>query len=143
MKKVRVVASGLKTTTLGGGKSAGSALIYDTTDFAKKFEPNSKQKKKERKNRMKKVRETKSAGEYNKTLPPKENALFKRTLIPHSRNATSRSSTRTASSSPSRYYPPPPPSISLAVASPPKKNSSSFRPFVSPCISLYYRKALI
>ncbi|KAJ8966765.1 hypothetical protein NQ317_016977 [Molorchus minor] len=60
-------------TNFGGGKSTGFALIYDTLDFAKKFEPkhrlarhglyekNSRHvsKRKERKNRMKKVRGTK------------------------------------------------------------------------------------
>lgn len=62
-------------TNFGGGKSTGFALIYDTLDFAKKFEPNhrlqrhglySRQKqtrkqRKEKRNRMKKVRGTKKA----------------------------------------------------------------------------------
>ena len=34
----RVVAFGFKTN-FGGGKTTGFALIYDTMDFAKKFEP--------------------------------------------------------------------------------------------------------
>merc|ERR1712018_878670 len=34
----RVFAYGFKTN-FGGGKSTGFALIYDTMDFAKKFEP--------------------------------------------------------------------------------------------------------
>ena len=34
----RVVAYGFKTN-FGGGKSTGFALLYDTMDFAKKFEP--------------------------------------------------------------------------------------------------------
>jgi small subunit ribosomal protein S24e len=34
----RVFAFGFKTN-FGGGKSTGFALIYDTMDFAKKFEP--------------------------------------------------------------------------------------------------------
>merc|ERR1711890_59325 len=59
-------------TQFGGGKSTGFALIYDTLDFAKKFEPKYRQarhgmveikrtarkQRKERKNRMKKVRGT-------------------------------------------------------------------------------------
>merc|ERR1712080_428893 len=55
----------------GGGKSTGFALIYDTMDFAKKFEPKyrllrqglvepktrgSRKQRKEKKNRTKKVR---------------------------------------------------------------------------------------
>merc|ERR1712210_120944 len=67
----RVFAFGFKTN-FGGGKSVGFALIYDTLDFAKKFEPkyrlgrqgvitlppkNSRKQAKEKKNRMKKVRE--------------------------------------------------------------------------------------
>jgi small subunit ribosomal protein S24e len=62
-------------TNFGGGKSTGFALIYDTLDFAKKFEPRYRQvrqgllepkktarkQRKERKNRMKKVRGTKKA----------------------------------------------------------------------------------
>ena len=34
----RVFTFGFKTN-FGGGKSSGFALIYDTMDFAKKFEP--------------------------------------------------------------------------------------------------------
>ena len=71
----RVFAYGFKTN-FGGGKSTGFALIYDTMDSAKKFEPKfrlyrqgvmerptktSAKQKKERKNRMKKVRGTKKA----------------------------------------------------------------------------------
>ncbi|CAF0942968.1 unnamed protein product [Didymodactylos carnosus] len=62
-------------TNFGGGKSTGFALIYDTLDFAKKFEPKYRQirhgllevkktarkQRKERKNRMKKVRGTKKS----------------------------------------------------------------------------------
>jgi small subunit ribosomal protein S24e len=62
-------------TNFGGGKSTGFALIYDTLDWAKKFEPKyrlqrhglyekkrlSRKQRKERKNRMKKVRGTKKA----------------------------------------------------------------------------------
>jgi len=62
-------------TNFGGGKSTGFALIYDTMDFAKKFEPRyrltrqgvvdakktARKQRKERKNRMKKVRGTKKA----------------------------------------------------------------------------------
>lgn len=62
-------------TNFGGGKSTGFALIYDTLDLAKKFEPKhrlqrhglyekkrpTRKKRKERKNRMKKVRGTKKA----------------------------------------------------------------------------------
>ena len=62
-------------TVFGGGKSTGFALIYDTLDFAKKFEPKHRQarhglvetkrmprkQRKERKNRVKKVRGTKKA----------------------------------------------------------------------------------
>merc|ERR1712083_689952 len=66
----RVFVFGFKTN-FGGGKSTGFALIYDTIDFAKKFEPKfrlvrqgvieaktktSRKQKKERKNRTKKVR---------------------------------------------------------------------------------------
>lgn len=68
----RVFTFGFKTN-FGGGKSSGFALIYDTMDFAKKFEPKyrlhrqgvidrgtktSRKQQKERKNRMKKVRGT-------------------------------------------------------------------------------------
>ncbi len=71
----RVFAFGFKTN-FGGGKTTGFALIYDTMDFAKKFEPKfrlvrqgvqervtktSRKQKKERKNRMKKVRGIKKA----------------------------------------------------------------------------------
>ncbi|KHN85657.1 40S ribosomal protein S24 [Toxocara canis] len=59
----------------GGGKSSGFALIYDTLDFAKKFEPKyrllrqtatkaekaGRKQRKERKNRQKKVRGVKKA----------------------------------------------------------------------------------
>lgn len=62
-------------TNFGGGKSTGFALIYDTLDFAKKFEPRyrlqrhglyekkqtARKQRKDRKNRMKKVRGTKKA----------------------------------------------------------------------------------
>ncbi|XP_055702807.1 40S ribosomal protein S24 [Phlebotomus papatasi] len=62
-------------TDFGGGRSTGFALIYDTLDYAKKFEPKhrlarhglyekkrpSRKQRKERKNRMKKVRGTKKA----------------------------------------------------------------------------------
>ncbi|XP_077300570.1 ribosomal protein S24 [Arctopsyche grandis] len=62
-------------TKFGGGKSTGFALIYDTLDNAKKFEPKHRlarhglyektrpmrKQRKERKNRMKKVRGTKKS----------------------------------------------------------------------------------
>ena len=62
-------------TNFGGGKSTGFALIYDTLDYAKKFEPRhrlvrqglaepkktARKQRKERKNRMKKVRGIKKA----------------------------------------------------------------------------------
>ncbi|CDW52967.1 40S ribosomal protein S24 [Trichuris trichiura] len=62
-------------TQFGGGRSTGFALIYDTLDAAKKFEPKfrlarkgmlkveriGRKQRKERKNRMKKVRGTKKA----------------------------------------------------------------------------------
>jgi len=62
-------------THFGGGRSTGFALIYDTMDQAKKFEPKyrlvrngqakvtrmARKQRKERKNRMKKVRGTKKA----------------------------------------------------------------------------------
>lgn len=62
-------------TDFGGGKSTGFALVYDTLDFAKKFEPKyrlqrhglyekqkaTRKQRKERKNRMKKVRGTKKS----------------------------------------------------------------------------------
>merc|ERR1712113_362966 len=71
----RVFVFGFKTN-FGGGKSSGFALIYDTMDFAKKFEPKfrlirqgvieaktkiARKQKKERKNRTKKVRGTAKA----------------------------------------------------------------------------------
>ncbi|XP_064649018.1 small ribosomal subunit protein eS24-like [Lineus longissimus] len=57
-------------TKFGGGKTSGFALIYDSLDFAKKFEPkfrlarhglhdkakNPRKQRKEKKNRQKKVR---------------------------------------------------------------------------------------
>merc|ERR1712193_401556 len=70
-----VVAFGFKTA-FGGGKSTGFALVYETMDYAKKFEPKfrlirqqalekkgqtSRKQRKEKKNRMKKVRGTKKA----------------------------------------------------------------------------------
>lgn len=69
-----VFAFGFRTN-FGGGRSTGFALIYDTLDNAKKFEPKhrlqrhglyekkrpSRKQRKERKNRMKKVRGTKKA----------------------------------------------------------------------------------
>merc|ERR1712179_321336 len=62
-------------TQFGGGKTTGFALIYDSLDFTKKFEPKYRQvrhgmmeikrptrkQRKERKNRQKKVRGTKKA----------------------------------------------------------------------------------
>ena len=62
-------------TNFQGGKTTGFALIYDTLDFAKKFEPKHrlvrqglmtiskvpKKQRKERKNRQKKVRGTKKS----------------------------------------------------------------------------------
>merc|ERR1711976_479746 len=67
----RVFAFGFKTN-FGGCKSTGFALIYDTMDYAKKFEPKfrlvrqgvleakakTSRKQKKEKNRMKKVRGT-------------------------------------------------------------------------------------
>merc|ERR1712098_338153 len=68
----RVFTFGFKTQ-FGGGKSTGFALIYDTMDFAKKFEPKyrlvrqgvaeakakvSRKQKRRGRNRMKKVRGT-------------------------------------------------------------------------------------
>ncbi|XP_048762673.1 40S ribosomal protein S24-like isoform X2 [Ostrea edulis] len=62
-------------TKFGGGKTSGFGLIYDSLDFAKKFEPKyrlqrhglveikrtGRKQRKERKNRQKKVRGTKKA----------------------------------------------------------------------------------
>lgn len=62
-------------TNFGGGKSTGFALVYDSLDYAKKFEPKhrlgrhglyekkvqTRKQRKERRNRMKKVRGTKKA----------------------------------------------------------------------------------
>lgn len=62
-------------TQFGGGKTTGFALIYDSLDQAKKFEPKfrlarqghleikktARKQRKERKNRQKKVRGTKKA----------------------------------------------------------------------------------
>ena len=62
-------------TQFGGGKTTGFALVYDTLDYAKKFEPKyrlarhglyekktmARKQRKERKNRMKKVRGIKKA----------------------------------------------------------------------------------
>lgn len=67
--KDAIIIFGLKTA-FGGGKSTGFALVYDTVDAAKKFEPTyrlarqglvtvaktSRKQRKERKNRAKKVR---------------------------------------------------------------------------------------
>jgi len=69
-----VVCFGFRTH-FGGGRSTGFALIYDTMDFMKKFEPKyrlqrkglfkrerlGRKQRKERKNRMKKVRGTAKA----------------------------------------------------------------------------------
>lgn len=68
-----VVFSFGNRTDFGGGRTTGFALIYDTLDYAKKFEPKHRlvrnglltrektprKQRKERKNRMKKVRGTK------------------------------------------------------------------------------------
>ena len=57
-------------TQFGGGRTTGFALIYETLDYAKKFEPKyrlvrnglatrekiARKQRKERKNRMKKIR---------------------------------------------------------------------------------------
>ncbi|KAK6105083.1 Ribosomal protein S24e family protein [Brugia pahangi] len=70
----------------GGGRSTGFALIYDTADFAKKFEPkyrllrqtgtkaekSGRKQRKERKNRQKKVRGTKKT----KVAAGKKNSSF-------------------------------------------------------------------
>merc|ERR1711893_526359 len=62
-------------TQFGGGKTTGFGLIYDSLDYAKKFEPKyrlarhglleikrtARKRRKERKNRQKKVRGTKKA----------------------------------------------------------------------------------
>lgn len=70
-----VVFSFGNRTDFGGGRTTGFALVYDTLDFAKKFEPKyrlqrnglytrertARKQRKERKNRMKKVRGTKKA----------------------------------------------------------------------------------
>merc|ERR1712150_118093 len=71
----RIFAFGFRTN-FGGGKTSGFALIYDSMDQAKKFEPKfrlrrqgvmeaaaktSRKQKKGRKNRMKKVRGAKKA----------------------------------------------------------------------------------
>merc|ERR1712012_1046857 len=68
----RIFSWGFKTN-FGGGKSTGFATIYNTLDFAKKFEPkyrlqrqgvverptkNSRKQQKEKKNRLAKVRGT-------------------------------------------------------------------------------------
>merc|ERR1711936_378739 len=70
-----VMTFGFKTA-FGGGKTSGFALVYDTMDYARKFEPkyrlirqqaadkkaqSSRKQRKEKKNRMKKVRGTKKA----------------------------------------------------------------------------------
>ncbi|KAH3861587.1 40S ribosomal protein S24-like [Dreissena polymorpha] len=67
-------------TQFGGGKSTGFALVYDTLDYAKKFEPKfrlarqglyekpvrpGRKQRKEKKNRVKKVRGTKKASVGN------------------------------------------------------------------------------
>lgn len=72
-------------TQFGGGKTTGFALIYDSLDFFKKFEPKYRQirhgatevkrptrkQRKERKNRQKKVRGTKKKGlQYSVFLHP-------------------------------------------------------------------------
>merc|ERR1712029_354020 len=71
----RIFAFGFRTN-FGGGKTSGFALIYDSMDVAKKFEPKfrlrrqgviepaaktTKNKRRGRKNRMKKVRGIKKA----------------------------------------------------------------------------------
>ena len=65
----RVFAFGFKTN-FGGGKSTGFALIYDTMDFAKKFEPKyrlarqdviKKEAKQSRKQKKEKMLRAKSA----------------------------------------------------------------------------------
>merc|ERR1711962_764890 len=74
--EIRENLSKMYKTAFGGGKSTGFALIYETMDYAKKFEPKfrlirqqalekkaatSRKQRKEKKNRMKKVRGTKKA----------------------------------------------------------------------------------
>ncbi|KAI4965645.1 hypothetical protein ZWY2020_051205 [Hordeum vulgare] len=61
-------------THFGGGKSSGFGLIYDNLEAAKKFEPKyslirvekSRKQIKERKNRTKKIRGVKKAGDAKK-----------------------------------------------------------------------------
>ncbi|KNE58162.1 40S ribosomal protein S24 [Allomyces macrogynus ATCC 38327] len=74
VNKEVVVVFGFRTA-FGGGKSTGFALIYDSVDSLKKFEPkhrlvrlglaeeskSGRKQRKERKNRAKKVRGTKKA----------------------------------------------------------------------------------
>merc|ERR1712212_122838 len=70
-----IIAFGFKTQ-FGGGKTSGFALVYDTLDYCKKFEPRfrlvrhklaepvskpSRKQRKERKNRQKKLRGTAKA----------------------------------------------------------------------------------
>jgi small subunit ribosomal protein S24e len=80
--KDNIFVFGFKTA-FGGGRSSGFALVYDTLDSAKKFEPKyrlvrhglaetqktSRKQRKERKNRAKKIRgtaKTKSASKDKK-----------------------------------------------------------------------------
>lgn len=70
--KDSVIAFGFKTA-FGGGKSTGFAMIYDTVDAAKKYEPKyrlarqglakhektGRKQRKEKKNRAKKIRGSK------------------------------------------------------------------------------------
>jgi small subunit ribosomal protein S24e len=79
VEKDLVVAFGFRTA-FGGGKSTGFALIYDSQDALKKFEPkyrlvrlglaeeskSGRKQRKERKNRAKKVRATKKAAVLGK-----------------------------------------------------------------------------
>merc|ERR1712025_688176 len=70
-----IIAFGFKTQ-FGGGKTSGFALVYDTLDYCKKFEPRfrlvrhkladpkakpSRKQRRERKNRQKKLRGTAKA----------------------------------------------------------------------------------
>nr|pir hypothetical protein T07A9.11 - Caenorhabditis elegans [Caenorhabditis elegans] len=82
---------------IGGGKSKGFALVYDTIDFAKKFEPKyrlmglatkvekpGRKQRKERKNRQKKVRGTAkakvSAGKKSSRLSAQDVQLSQRLI---------------------------------------------------------------
>ncbi|TPX44958.1 hypothetical protein SeMB42_g03135 [Synchytrium endobioticum] len=109
-EKDNIFVFGLRTQ-FGGGKTTGFALVYDSMDAAKKFEPKyrikrhqapdttktSRKQKKERKNRAKKFRGTQKAKVHISRLSPRVviDVMFEDEIaIPLWRSSADRDDTR-------------------------------------------------